>query len=130
MSKVVFKKLINNEQFMNKKLKFYHFYANWALRRRKISSISVSEAHWRMKNAYNWYKVFIMFDFVHKVWKIFTLDAQSALTMESLSVQNNLQEAIYHYDFWPWDNILSCYVGENLSSFRWHLHPIVWSKNI
>ena len=40
-----------------------------------------------------------MFDFVHKVWKIFTLDAQSALTMESLSVQNNLQEVIYHYDF-------------------------------
>ena len=49
-----------------------------------------------MKNAYNWYKVFIMFDFVQKVWKIFTLDAQSALTMERLSV---LQEAIYHYDF-------------------------------
>ena len=57
-------------------------------------------------------------------------DAQSTLTMESLSVQNNLQEAIYHYDFWPWDNILSCYVGENLSSFRWHLPPIVWSKNV
>ena len=26
-----------------------------------------------MKNAYNWYNVFILFDFAHKVWKVFKL---------------------------------------------------------
>ena len=43
--------------------------------------------------------------------------------MESLCDQNNLQEIIYHYDSWPSDNILSWYVGGNLSSSRWHLLP-------
>ena len=26
-----------------------------------------------MKNAYDWYNVFILFDFVHEVWKMLTL---------------------------------------------------------
>ena len=43
--------------------------------------------------------------------------------MESLCDQNDLQESIYHYDSWPSDNMLSCYVGENFFCSRWYLPP-------
>ena len=49
--------------------------------------------------------------------------AQNASMMENLCGQNDLQEAIYHYDSWLSDIILSWYVGEKFSSSKWHLPP-------
>ena len=43
--------------------------------------------------------------------------------MENLCGQNDLQEAIYHYDSWPSDIILLWYVSEKFSSSKWHLPP-------
>ena len=43
--------------------------------------------------------------------------------MENLCGQNDLQEAIYHYDSWPSDIILLWYVGEKFSNSKWHLPP-------
>ena len=43
--------------------------------------------------------------------------------MENLWGQNDLQEAIYHYDSWPSNIILLWYVGEKFSSSKWHLPP-------
>ena len=52
---------------MNKKLQFWNFYAILVLWSRAIPSVSVSGALRNMNNAYNWYNVFILFDFMHEV---------------------------------------------------------------
>ena len=62
---------------MNKKFQFQHFHAILALWRRKILSVSVPGALRSMTNACNQYNVFILFDFVHEVWKMFTLVKKS-----------------------------------------------------